>query len=40
MDKNKKKLEVSKTEKFKENQNLKRKENFVQLENIFSFTKL
>ena len=42
MDKNKKKLEESKTEKCKENQKLKnkRKKNVVQLENIFSFTKL
>ena len=42
MDKNKKKSEESKTEKCRENQNYKtnRKENFVQLENIFSCTKL
>ena len=40
MDKNKKKLEESKSEKSKENQKTKRKENFVQLENNFSFTKL
>ena len=41
MDKNKKKLEESKTGKWKENQNQREeKKSFVQLKNIFSFTKL